>query len=526
VQRAAAASKPSGAGKVENRRPTSDGKEVPRLGAKVRGLRRREGLSQAQLAERLGISPSYLNLIENNRRSLPAPVLIRLAQLFKVDLGTFATDEDSRTIADLLEVFADPLFEAHDITNVDVRELASSSPQAARAVVRLYRAYQSAREEGETLASRLHEGEQLAPLRHDVLPGADELDGEVAGGSASSPSWDLSRIPPEEVHDLLQRHMNYFPALEAGAEELWKSARLDSVDLFSGLVRHLEKGLGVRVRIAEWHDEPGTLRRFDPERRTLTLSELLPTRSRSFQVATQIGLLALEPQLFELAADPLLTTQQSRHLATVALASYFAGAVLMPYAPFLAAAQRERYDIDVIGRRFKVGFEQACHRLTTLQRPGAEGVPFHFVRTDIAGNFSKRFSGSGIRFARFAGACPRWNIFAAFSTPGMMRIQVSQMPDGTTYFCIAKTIQKDSGGYHAQHGFQAIGVGCQIAHARELVYADGIDLDNPDIVVPVGTTCRLCERTNCAQRVLPPIQQPLQVDPNLRRVTLFTVPPR
>jgi predicted transcriptional regulator len=278
------------------------------------------------------------------------------------------------------------------------------------------------------------------------------------------------------------------------------------------------------VRFAEWRDLPGTLRSFDPERRVLTLSELLPTRSRSFQLAQQIALLAHGPLLDRLAADPRLTTDESRALARVALASYFAGAVLMPYAPFLAAARRERHDIDVIGRRFRVSFEQVCHRLTTLQRPGHEGVPFHMIRTDVAGNISKRFSASGIRMARFSGACPRWNIFAAFSTPGMIRLQLSRMPDGLAYFCIARTVQKDASGYHDQPGLYAIGLGCQVQHARELVYADGIDLQDEQAIVPVGVSCRVCERTNCAQRAQPSLHQPLHVDPNTRRTTLFTVP--
>ena len=214
-----------------------------------------------------------------------------------------------------------------------------------------------------------------------------------------------------------------------------------------------------------------------PNRNVLVLSELLPTRSRTFQLAHQLAVLTQGSVMDRIVAEGRFSTDESRGLAKVTLANYFAGAVLMPYAPFLQAAKEERYDIDVLGRRFRVGFEQVCHRLTTLRRPGAEGVPFHMMRIDVAGNISKRFSASGIRFARFSGACPRWNIFAAFLTPGMIRIQVSRMPDGEVFFCLARTIQKDSGGYHAQHPVQAIGLGCRVEHARELVYSDGIDVE-------------------------------------------------
>lgn len=487
--------------------PLRQSGEGMRFGAKVRALRRQQNLSQVGLAEKLGVSASYLNLIENNRRPLPANMLIRLAQLFGVDVHAFATDEDTRLVADLTEAFADPMFESQDITSVDVRELAAASPSAARAVLSLYRAYQATRATADDLSSRLTDGEEMSS------DGGNTQGQEGAVGR--------SHLPSEEVSDFIQRRSNHFPELEAAAEELAQKAKLTTGDLYAGLVRWAEKHLELQVQIARWGSERGVLRRLDPDRKTLMLSELLPTRSRTFQLAHQIALVAQARLLDRLADDPRLTSDEARSLARVALANYFAGAVLMPYAPFLQAAQEERYDIDVLGRRFRVGFEQVCHRLTTLRRQGAEGVPFHMIRIDVAGNISKRFSASGIRFARFSGACPRWNIFSAFLTPGMIRIQVSRMPDGVMYFCIARTIQKDSGGYHAQHPVQAIGLGCVVEHARQLVYSDGVDIENPDTCIAVGITCRLCERTDCEQRALPSIKVPLRVDENVRGVSLY-----
>jgi predicted transcriptional regulator/transcriptional regulator with XRE-family HTH domain len=484
-------------------RSTSAGRviESTRLGAKVRALRRRENLTQVQLAEQLGISASYLNLIEANRRPLPANLLIKLAQLFGVEVSAFATDDDGRLVADLTEAFADPVLEGYDLTSVDVRELAVASPEAARAVLGLYRAYQATRAMTDDLSSRLRDGEALA--------GPEDARAQ-------------SHVPSEEVSDYLQRSWNHFPALETAAEELAARAKLTGDDLYSGLVRYLERQLGVSVQIAHWEALPGVLRRFDPDRRTLTLSELLPTRSRTFQLAHQIAIVTLGDVLDRHVVDGRIVSAEARILTKVALANYFAGAVLMPYTAFHQAARDERYDIDVLGRRFRVGFEQVCHRLTTLRRPGTEGVPFHMIRLDVAGNISKRFSASGIRFARFSGACPRWNVFSAFSTPGMIRIQVSRMPDGTAYFCIARTIQKDAGGYHAQQPIHSIGLGCQLEFARQLVYSDGVDLDNRDTLVPVGVTCRMCERTHCEQRAVPSLKAPLHVDENLRGLSLYT----
>jgi predicted transcriptional regulator/transcriptional regulator with XRE-family HTH domain len=469
-----------------------------RLGAKVRALRRRQQLTQVQLAQRLGISASYLNMIESNRRPLPAGLLIKLAQVFNADLHTFASDEDAHLIGSLLEAFSDPLFEPYGLAAMEMRELVTATPSLARAVLALYRAYQSQRQSTESLASRIIAGQ------------------EGVGGV------DRAQVPSEEVNDLLQKHNNHFPELEQGAEELSRKARFDQGQLAAGLARYLEKTYGVEVRIARRGEAKGVLRRYDPETKVLALSELLPTRSRAFQLAHQIALLAQRAALDRVTADPVLTTDESRALGKVALANYFAGAVLLPYAPFLQAVREERYDIDVVGRRFAVGFEQVCHRFTTLSRPSQSGIPFHMIRIDVAGNISKRFSASGIRFARFSGACPKWNVFAAFMTPGMIRIQVSRMPDGVAYFCIARSVQRDSGGYHAQPPVHVIGLGCQVQYAREMVYADGVDLDNLDTATPVGITCRVCERTDCEQRAFPSLRHRLQVDENVRGVSLYT----
>jgi predicted transcriptional regulator/DNA-binding XRE family transcriptional regulator len=478
---------------------TQSNRELPRLGAKVRALRRRENLSQVQMAERLGISPSYLNLIESNRRPLPAALLIKLAQIFGVDLHAFGGDEDARVVNDLLEVFSDPVFDAYQLNSQDLRELAVNQPQIARAVLALYGSYKTQREASEELATRLQGDDQGA--------------------------IDRSLLPSEEVNDLVQQHMNYFQELEEGAEEVWRKGKFEAEELYTGLLRYLDKQHGIHVRIARGEAERGILRRYDADKKILTLSELLPTRSRTFQLAHQIALLTQHARIEKIVADSHLTSDESRGLALVALANYFAGAVLMPYTPFLEACREERYDIDVIGRRFRVGFEQVCHRFTSLRRAGAEGVPFHMIRIDVAGNISKRFSASGIRFARFSGACPRWNIFTAFMTPGMIRIQLSRFSDGTMYFCLARTIHKDSGGYHAQQPVQAIGLGCRVDHARELVYSDGMDLENAQLATPVGVTCRLCDRSECEQRAFPSMRHPLRVDENVRGLSLYAPVP-
>jgi len=469
------------------------------MGRRVRSLRRRNALTQAQLAERLGVSPSYLNLIEHDQRPLTAALLVKLAQLFRVEVASFAEEEEERLGEDLREVFVDPLFEEHDLTTHDLADLAAQ-PAAARAILTLYHAYQSSRETVEALAARISENAQL-------------------------PGTDLAGLPSEEVSDLIQRNRNHFPSLEAAAERLVRDARLDPDDLYGTMVRHLRDTHGVEVSIVTIEKSGTALRRYDPEKKRLFLSEVLAPRSRNFNVAQQIGLLTLSRELQEILDAEHLTTPDSVALGRIALTNYFAAAVLMPYAPFLAAAEAERYDIELLGHRFRTSFEQVCHRLTTLQRPGASGVPFHFVRVDIAGNTSKRFSASGIRFARFSGSCPRWNVHKAFMSPGNIRTQLSVMPDGSKYFCIARTIRARRGGYGSGHTLLAVGLGCELSHAKRLVYADGVDVTNDEALVPIGTSCRLCERADCEQRAFPPVQQRLSIDENVRAVSFYAPPP-
>lgn len=469
--------------------------DAPRLGERVRALRRQKELSQTQLAERLGISGSYLNLLEANKRPLSATLLLRVATELGVDLGAFANEADTRSEQALLEVFGDPLFDPHNVSNHEVRELVATSPNAAKAVLSLYRAYRSARGSTDTMAARMSGDEA------DVL--------------------DHSRAPTEEVNDFIQAKMNHFAKLEERAERLVRDERLEGDDRYWRLADWLRRTHGIEVKVERLVDERGTLRRYDRATRRLTLSELLPTRSRAFQLAHQVGLLEERAELDRLCEDAVLTSPESKALARVALANYFASAVLMPYTTFLRAAMDERYDLDVLGRRFRVGFEQVCHRATTLRREKAAGVPFHMIRIDVAGNISKRFSASGIGFARFSGACPKWNVFSAFSTPGMIRIQVSVMPDGQKYFCLARTVQKEATGYFNQHPLQAIGIGCRVEDAETLIYADGIDLKNDRIPIEVGVTCRSCERSDCAQRAHPSVRHPLSIDENVRGPTVY-----
>lgn len=493
--------------------PAAERRAAPRYGGRVRALRLRAGLTQAALARRLGVSASYLNLIERDRRPLPSDLLVRLAQALDIDVRSFAADDGARLVGDLAEVFGDAVFEEYPVTRQELAEFAGAAPGVARAVVALHQAYAAARANAEALAERV--------LDTQDAPDGAPLGGAPGGALGGGRELDRSRLSSEQVGDLLQRHGNHFPALEAAAERLRRDAGLGAVGMFGGLARHLGRAHGVGVRIATVREMRGAVRRYDPVRRELLLSEVLHRGSRNFQAASQIALLAEGAALDALVADAPLGSADARTLARVALAGYFAGAVLMPYAEVLAAAEETRYDVELLGHRFRVGWEQTCHRLTTLRRPGAEGVSFYMVRVDLAGNISKKFSAAGIRFPRFSGLCALWNVHAAFLQPGVVRAQLSRLPDGTAVFAVARTVRRQAGDYHAPPVLHAVGIGCDLASARRLVYADGVDLDSPAAGVPIGITCRLCERLDCRARAFPPVHAPLRVDAHVRGVSFY-----
>lgn len=470
------------------------------LGPKVRRLRRDHGLTQAQMADQLGISASYLNLIEHNQRPVTVPLLLKLGNTFGVDLQSFAEDEESRLVAGLREVFSDPLFDGSDIKNQDFKELAAVAPTLGRAVVTLYRAFREQHEDLQTLSERMADRDKLH-LVHNAA------------------------FPVEEVRDFFHAHHNHFPELEAAAETLAEEAKLESGDLYRGLVDHLQNRHGVRVRIMPSDVMGYAVRRFDRHGRRILLSEMLAPSGRNFQLAAQIALLSHRDTLNAVVEAANLAGDEARRLARIGLTNYFAGAVLMPYGRFLEGAKQVRYDIDVLRRRFDASFEQVCHRLTTLQRPGAKGVPFFLIRVDSAGNVSKRFSGSGFHFARFGGGCPRWIVYEAFRTPGKIHTQVAQMPDGTAYFSLARTSVKAGGSHRNPPQQFAVALGCDIVHAGQITYADGIDLEHTESATPIGVNCRLCPRLDCSQRAFPPLNHRLIVDENLRGLSPYLFAP-
>jgi predicted transcriptional regulator/transcriptional regulator with XRE-family HTH domain len=466
------------------------------MGVRLKRLREERGLTQVALARALALSASYVNQLEKNQRPLTVPILLKINAVFGVDVQLFSEDEEARLIADLKEVLADPGL-GEQIALTEIREVVSNMPTVGRTIVALHARARQASERADALASRLGLGAE------DIEPAA--------------------LMPYEQVRDYFYAHHNYIPELDEAAEALFGKARLAIGDVATGLRAYLRAKQSVEVVIAPATDTPSPQRRFDRTRRTLELSANLNSGQQAFEMATQIAFLDMDELLDRLAKDASGDSEETFRLARIGLANHFAGALLMPYMPFLETAEALRYDIDLLGQRFGVGFETVCHRLSTLQRPEARGVPFFFVRVDRAGNISKRQSATDFHFSRVGGSCPLWNVYEAFSTPGRILTQLARMPDGRTYLWVARTVSRGHGGFGAPVKTFAIGLGCDLSHANRLVYAKGLDLADSEAAVPIGAGCKVCERPNCPQRAFPPIGRRTAVDENERSSTPYPV---
>ena len=456
------------------------------IGPHLRRLRLDRNETQGAMARRLGISASYVNLLENNERSVSVQVMLRLFEAYGVDWREIADEDGASQLADLRAALQDPIFDMRP----DLPQLRASlihAPDLAAAFLRLHRAWQAA---------------------NDQLLARNEGDG---GTIASSPE--------AAVHTVFRRHRNHFRELEEAAERFWP-APVEQDEIYTALKSRLRDGLGISVRLARVEDLPGTLRQYDEARRAILLSEALDHTNRTFQLVHMCGLLEQRELLDTLVGRSGIADPRGVARLRVELANYFAAAVLMPYDAFLAEARSTKYDLDHIATRFGVSFEQACHRATTLQREGAQGVPFFFLRIDKGGNVTKRFNATDFHLAEYGGACPRLDVHTSFRTPGKIVPQFVEMPDQSQYFVISRTVDRPTWMRHAQDNRLAVAMGCTIDHAAEIGYAEAFTVVGARMV-PIGINCRICPRANCDQRAHQAVVLTRPVDEHRRGPTRF-----
>jgi XRE family transcriptional regulator, fatty acid utilization regulator len=436
------------------------------IGPHLRRLRMERGETQQAMARTLGISASYVNLLENNERSVSVQVLLRLFEAYGVDWREIAEDDRSGQLADLRQSLQDPLFTSIRPDLSQLRAALVHAPDLAAAFLRLHRAYCAA-------------GDQLSAL------------------SEAAP--DLKASPEANVHMVFRRNRNHFRELEDAAETFWGSERPERDEIYTALKSRLRSRLGITTWLMRVEDLPGTLRAYDETRREILISEAMDHPNRSFQLAHMSGLLEHRTLLDGLIQKAGLTDPGGMARLRVELANYFAAAVLMPYDAFLSEARATKYDFDHLATRFGVSFEQACHRATTLQREGAQGVPFFFLRIDKGGNVTKRFNSTDFHLAEYGGACPRLDVHTSFRTPGRIVPQFVEMPDGSRYFVVARTVDRPSWFRHAQDNRLAVAMGCTIEHAPLIGYAEGFAVASHRMT-QIGINCRICPRANCDQR--------------------------
>jgi predicted transcriptional regulator/transcriptional regulator with XRE-family HTH domain len=447
----------------------------PLIGPTLRRLRTAQAISQQALAQKLGISTSYLNLIEHDQRSVTANLLFKLAKILDVDLDSLSGDQERDFEIKLREVFADPMLGIDPVPEAETQAIAAAAPNAVRAILALHRAWAGAREDSDGI----------------TLPSGRKI-----------------LLPNEEVREYFHAHANHFPSLEQAAETISASLQSAVLGTNHALAERLRQKHSLVVIV---RPQPGALRVYDPNARLLTLSETISRESRGFQMAFQLALLETRDAVEALVKIAAPTSPDAAELLRVGLLNYVAGAIIMPYEPFLTSAQESRYDVDILAARFGVSYEQACHRLSSLQRPGARGVPFFFLRVDPAGNVSKRFSAAGFPFMRFGGTCPRWIVHSAFATPGTTRVQIAELPDGQTFLCFARAITGRPARWGDPPPIHVVAMGCDIAQRENLAYSDGIDVAKA--AVGIGLSCRLCDRVDCRSRAFPPLAHRLTVDP-------------
>jgi XRE family transcriptional regulator, fatty acid utilization regulator len=457
-------------------------------GAKLRELRGRVGLTQRAFAGKLGVSLPYLNQMENNHRPVSAAVVLALASEFGLDVTELNAGEGERLVSNMREALADPIFAKSAPPLADLRLAASNAPALARAFLDLHHAYRQS---------------------HERLASLDEALGRDDAATRASP-WD-------EVRDFFHYCDNYVDAVDRAAEHFAAAAPAGQDMLITATEALARRGIETEL------SSDGPLRRYDPSLRRLHLAARAAAPTRRFQALYQVAL-QTQNDLIEAMLDlARFQSPEARDIAKIGMANYFAGAALMPYRAFLSAATEVRHDLERLSDMFGASIEQVAHRLSTLQRPGAKGVPFFFVRVDQAGTITKRRSATRLQFARFGGACPLWNVHRAFETPGHFLRQLAETPDGVRYLCLARDVSKPGGAYLAPVRRYAIGLGCEIAHAGALVYADGLDMKGR--FDPIGISCRICERQGCHQRSIPPLERRLRVDPDQRGILPYDIAP-
>ena len=464
------------------------------IGHKIKTKRRKLGIAQAALSKKISISPSYLNLIESGKRKVSVDLLLKLANELNIEISDISKKTDTNLYQNLMDLLGDNLFEDLDITNFDIKELVNTNPLIAKALVKL--------------------GDNYKKKNQDIVSKVENISGKFIDSRKNS-------FPGEVVSDFLQENENYFPKLEEFASNFFSKIQINNRMGYTSICEYLLRKHGIEVKDVVPDEKKPFTKQFDLAKKIFLVSDYLTLETKKLYAGAQVAQLEFSQVIDEYLNSFSFPSEESKKLSKVALLNYAGAAIIMPYKPFYEECIKQRYDVELLQNTFAVSFEQVAHRITCLQDPKMKGIPFHMLRADVAGNISKRFSLSGIEIPRYGGACPRWNIYKAFTMPGKINAAISKMSNGEKYICIARTVEKGIGKHGMEKTLLSIGLGCQAKYAKDFVYADSLNLDDKKTETPIGVNCRTCDRMDCQQRAFPPLHKKFDIDLNKRGISVY-----
>jgi predicted transcriptional regulator/DNA-binding Xre family transcriptional regulator len=465
-----------------------------KIGPKIKAFRRQLGLQANKLAEDLSISPSYLNLIEAGKRKIDGDLLLKICERLNIDLSHLNAKSDINLENTISEILDDKLFEDLDILAPEVKDLVSTNPKIGKAIVRL--------------------GDILKKKDHELINKIEKISGKIVDNRKNS-------FPGEVISDFLQEQKNYFPKLEEFANKVFQKIQIDNRTRYLSLCEYLKTEYSITVKDVIPEENKPFSKIYNKQNKELLLSDYSSLETKKLHAAAQIAQLGAMKEVDYYLSKFSFPTLESKNLTKVALLNYCGAAILMPYKLFHTECKKLKYDLELLQNTFATSFEQVAHRVTCLQDPKLPGIPFHMLRVDMAGNISKRFSLSGIEIPRYGGACPRWNVYSAFTRPGVMQVAVSKMTNGEKYVCIARTVEKGIGRYGQAKSILSIGLGCDAKYAKDFVYTQNLNIQDKQNEIPIGVSCRTCDRLDCSQRAFPPLHKKFDVDINSRGVSIY-----
>ena len=465
-----------------------------KIGPKIKAFRRQLGLQANKLAEDLSISPSYLNLIEAGKRKIDGDLLLKICERLNIDLSHLNAKSDINLENTISEILDDKLFEDLDILGPEVKDLVSTNPKIGKPIVRLW--------------------DILKKKDHELINKIEKIYGKNVDNRKNS-------FPGEVISDFLQEQKNYFPKLEEFANKVFQKIQIDNRTRYLSLCEYLKKEYSITVKDVIPEENKPFSKIYNKQNKELLLSDYSSLETKKLHAAAQIAQLGAMKEVDYYLSKFSFPTLESKNLTKVALLNYCGAAILMPYKPFHTECKKLKYDLELLQNTFATSFEQVAHRVTCLQDPKLPGIPFHMLRVDMAGNISKRFSLSGIEIPRYGGACPRWNVYSAFTRPGVMQVAVSKMTNGEKYVCIARTVEKGIGRYGQAKSILSIGLGCDAKYAKDFVYTQNLNIQDKQNEIPIGVSCRTCDRLDCSQRAFPPLHKKFDVDINSRGVSIY-----